>query len=116
MIITGASADVALLIGQMVKMGLPEVWTDTSHSIGRSGDQLGVDSGDLVGLYVTEGDLRKVSVEAYFKGMRHTLSHLTHRASIRWTLVTIAVSHLLTHLSKLALLAPAFNTLGCTEH
>ncbi len=42
-IITERVDDVALRIGQMVKMGLPE--------LDATGAQLGVDSGDLAGLY-----------------------------------------------------------------
>ena len=51
-IITERVDDVALLIGQMVKMGLPEVLDRHIPRHWRQrGAQLGVDSGDLAGLY-----------------------------------------------------------------
>ena len=40
-IITERVDDVALLIGQMVKMGFPEVLDGISHAIGRNGGSVG---------------------------------------------------------------------------
>ena len=40
-IITERIDDVALLIGQMVKMGLPESWPGISLTMGRNGDSVG---------------------------------------------------------------------------
>src|SRR5215475_2482618 len=69
--------DVALLIGQMVKMGLPEV---VDRPIPRHWTQRGLSWGWTAVIWlayiVTEGDHRKVPEETYLKGMRHTLSHL----------------------------------------
>jgi len=49
---------------------------------------------------VTEGDHRKVSVETYLKGMRHTLRHLTAQNLDPLDFSDDRLSHLLTHLSK----------------
>src|SRR5438309_11467821 len=93
-IITERVDDVALLIGQMVKMGLPEV---LDRHIPRHWTQRGLSWGWTAVIWlayiVTEGDHRKVSVETYLKGMHHTLSCLTEigRASCRES-VKISVS------------------------
>jgi len=77
-IITERVDDVALLIGQMVKMGLPEV---LDKHIPRHWRQRGLSWGWTAVIWLayilTEGDHRKVSVETYLKGMPHTLHHLT---------------------------------------
>src|SRR5262245_59131496 len=77
-IITERVDDVALLIGQMVKMGLPEV---LDRHIPRHWRQRGLSWGWTAVVWLayilTEGDHRKVSVETYLKGMQHTLHHLT---------------------------------------
>ena len=49
---------------------------------------------------LTEGDHRKVSVEAYIKGMHHTLSHLTTQVITPLDFSDDRLGHLLTHLSK----------------
>src|SRR5215510_3392775 len=100
-IITERVDDVALLIGQMVKMGLPEVldrhiphhWTQRGLSWGWTA---------VMGLasIVTEGDHRNVSVETYRKGMHHTLSRLTAQVIVPLDLSDDRLSHLLHHLSK----------------
>jgi hypothetical protein len=77
-IITERVDDVALLIGQMVKMGLPEV---LDRHIPRHWTQRGISWGWTAVIWlasiVTEGDHRKVSMETYLQGMHHILSHLT---------------------------------------
>src|SRR5438309_11795184 len=77
-IITERVDDVALLIGQMVKMGLREV---LDQHIPRHGTQRGLSWGWTAVIWlayiVTEGDHRKVSVETYLKGMHHAPGHLT---------------------------------------
>src|SRR5262245_41828305 len=102
-IITERVDDVALLIGQMVKMGLPEV---LDRHIPRHWTQRGLSWGWTAVIWlayiVTEGDHRKVSVETYLKGMRHTLSHLTAQNLDPLDCSDDRLSHLLTHLSKLA--------------
>src|SRR2546428_12552035 len=93
--------DVALLIGQMVTMGLPEV---LDRHIPRHWTQRGISWGWTAVIWlasiVTEGDHRKVSVETYLKGMQHTLSHLTAQVIEPLDLSDDRLSHLLTHLSK----------------
>src|SRR5206468_12666282 len=77
-IITERVDDVALLIGQMVTMGLPEV---LDRHIPRPGTQRGRSWGWTAVLWLasilTEGDHWNVAVETYLTGMHHTLSHLT---------------------------------------
>jgi transposase len=102
-IITERVDDVALLIGQMVKMGLPEVldrhiprhWTQRGRSWGWT-------AVIWLAYILTEGDHRKVSVETYLKGMHHTLSRLTAHVIEPLDFSDDRLSHLLTHLSKKA--------------
>src|SRR6266700_1249697 len=99
--ITERVDDVAFLIGQMVKMGLPEV---LDHHIPRHWTQRGISWGWTAVMWlasiVTEGDHRKVSMETYLKGMHHTLSRLTAQAIEPLDLSDDRLSHLLQHLSK----------------
>jgi transposase len=99
--ITERGDDVALRIGQLVKMGLPEV---LDRHIPRHWTQRGLSWGWTAVIWlasiVTEGDHRKVSVETSLKGMRHTLSHLTAQASEPLDFRDDRLSHLLTHLSQ----------------
>jgi transposase len=92
---------VALLIGQMVKMGLPEV---LDRHIPRHWTQRGLSWGWTAVIWlasiVTEGDHRKVSVETYLKGMHPTLSHLTAQVIESLDLSDDRLSHLLQHLRK----------------
>ena len=100
-IITERVDDVALLIGQMVKMGLPEV---LDRHIPRHWTQRGLSWGWTAVIWlayiVTEGDHRKVSVETYLKGMHHTLSRLTAQVIVPLDFSDDRLSHLLKHLSK----------------
>ncbi len=100
-IITERVDDVAFLIGQMVKMGLPEV---LDRHIPRHWTQRGISWGWTAVIWlayiVTEGDHRKVSVETYLKGMKHTLSHLTAQVIEPLDFSDDRLSHLLKHLSK----------------
>src|SRR3989442_12302179 len=100
-IITERVDDVALLIGQMVKMGLPEV---LDRHIPRHWTQRGLSWGWTAVMWlayiVTEGDHRKVSVETYLKGMHHTLSRLTAQVIVPLDLSDDRLSHLLKHVSK----------------
>jgi transposase len=99
--ITERVDDVALLIGQMVKMGLPEV---LDRHIPRHWTQRGLSWGWTAVIWlayiVTEGDHRKVSMETYIKGMHHTLSHLTAQSIEPLDFSDDRLSHLLKHLSK----------------
>ena len=100
-IITERVDDVALLIGQMVKMGLPEV---LDRPIPRHWTQRGISWGWTAVMWLasilTEGDHRNVSVATYLKGMHHTLSHLTAQVIEPLDLSDDRLSHLLAHVSK----------------
>ena len=77
-IITERVDDVALLIGQMVHMGLPEVLErHIPHHWTQRGLSWGWTAVIWLAYILTEGDHRKVSMETYLKGMHHTLSRLT---------------------------------------
>jgi transposase len=100
-IITERVDDVALLIGQMVKMGFVEV---LDRHIPRHWQQRQVSWGWTAVIWLayilTEGDHRKVSVEAYIKGMHHTLSQLSGQSIEPLDFSDDRLGHLLTHLSK----------------
>src|SRR5882724_9816652 len=100
-ILTERVDDVALLIGQMVTMGLPEV---LDRPIPRHWTQRGSSWGWTAVMWLasilTEGDHRQVSVEAYIKGIHHTLSHLTGQSIEPLDVSDDRLGHLLTHLSK----------------
>src|SRR5215471_20862775 len=102
-IITERVDDVALLIGQMVTMGLPEV---LDRHIPRHWTQRGLSGGWTAVIWLayilTEGDHRKVSVETSLKGMQHTLSPLTAQVIEPLDFSDDRLSHLLKHLSKKA--------------
>jgi transposase len=93
--------DVALLIGQMVKMGLPEI---LDRHIPRHWKQRRLSWGWTAVMWLayilTEGDHRKVSVETYIAGMQHTLSQLTAQAIEPLDFSDDRLSHLLKHLRK----------------
>jgi transposase len=100
-IITERVDDVALLIGQMVKMGFVEV---LDRHLPRHWQQRRISWGWTAVIWLayilTEGDHRKVSVEAYIKGMHHTLSPLTGQIIEPLDFSDDRLGHLLTHLSK----------------
>src|SRR6266478_728395 len=100
-IITERIDDVALLIGQMVKMGFVEI---LDRQIPRHHQQRGLSWGWTAVIWLayilTEGDHRKVSMETYLKGMHHTLSRLTAQAIEPLDFSDDRLSHLLQHLSK----------------
>jgi transposase len=99
--ITERVDDVALLIGQMVKMGLPAV---LDRHIPRHWTQRGIRWGWTALIWLayssTEGDPRKVSVATYLKGMHHTLSHLTAQVIEPLDFSDDRLRHLLQHLRK----------------
>src|SRR5712691_9612756 len=102
-IITERVDDVALLIGQMVKMGLPEVLDQhIPHHWRQRGLSWGWTAVIWLAYIVTEGDHRKVSVETYLKSMHHTLSALTAQIIEPLDFSDDRLSHLLQHLSKAA--------------
>src|SRR3989441_11619585 len=77
-IITERVDDVALLIGQMITMGLPEA---LDRHIPRHWKQRGLRWGWTAVIWlahsVTAGDHRKLAVGVDIKGMQHSLSRLT---------------------------------------
>src|SRR5467141_3912618 len=100
-IITERVDDVALLIGQMVTMGLPEI---LDRHIPRHWTQRGISWWWTAVIWLasilTEGDHRKVTVETYIKGLHHTLSRLTAQVIEPLDFSDDRLSHLLHHLSK----------------
>ena len=73
-IITERVDDVALLIGQMITMGLPEVLDrHIPHHWKQRGLSWGWTAVMWLAYILTEGDHRKVSVEAYIEGVSHVL-------------------------------------------
>ena len=100
-IITERVDAVALLIGQMVKMGLVEV---LDRHLPRHWKQRGLSWGWTAVIWLahilTEGDHRKVAVEVYIKGRQHTLSRLTAQVIQPLDFSDDRLSHLLTHVSK----------------
>ena len=93
--------DVALLIGHMVKMGFVEVldrpiprhWPQRERSWGWT-------AVIWLASILTEGDHRKVSVEAYIPGMHHTLSPLNGQVVTPVDFSDDRLGHLLKHLSR----------------
>src|SRR5437762_11844808 len=98
--ITERVDDVALLIGQMVTMGLPEV---LDRHIPRHGTQRGLSWGWTAVIWlayiVTDGDHRNVSMETSLQGMHHTLSHWTAQIVDPLECCEDRLSHLLQHWS-----------------
>jgi hypothetical protein len=92
---------VALLLGQMGTLGLPEVLDRPSP---RHWPQRRLSGGGTAVIWlasiVTEGAHRKVSVETSLKGLHHTLSRLTAQGIAPLDVSDDRLSHLLTHLSK----------------
>jgi transposase len=100
-IITERVDDVALLIAQMIRMGLPKV---LDKHIYQRGCQRELSWGwtATIGLayILTGGDHRKVSVEQYISGMPNTLSRVTGQAIEVLDFDDGRLSHLLRHLGK----------------
>jgi transposase len=92
---------VALLIGQMVQRGLPEVW---DRHIPRHGTQRKISWGWTAVIWlaysVTEGDHRQVSMATYLKGMQPTLRRLTAQVSEPLDVSDDRLRHLRKHLRK----------------
>jgi len=101
MIITERVDDVALLIGQMVKMGFVEV---LDRHIPRHWKQRGLSWGWTAVIWLasilTEGDHRQVSVEADIKGMQHTLGQLSGQDIEPLDCSDDRLAQLLKHLSQ----------------
>ena len=99
-IITERVDDVALLIGQMVKMGFVEV---LDRPLPRPWQQRGISWGWTAVSWwasiLTEGDHRQVSVEAYIKGRQTTLSRLSPQVIAPLDFSDARLGHRLTPLS-----------------
>lgn len=100
-IITERVDDVALLIGQMNRMGLPEV---LDKHIPRHWRQRGLSWGWTATIWLayilTEGDHRKLSMEAYVRRMTNTLSELSGQNIEPLDFSDDRLAHLLRHLSN----------------
>ena len=100
-IITERVDDVALLIGQMVNMGFVEV---LDRHIPRHWKQRGLSWGWTAVIWLadilTEGDPRKVSVEASITGMKTTLSRLSTQVIDPLDFRADRLGHLLTYVSQ----------------
>src|SRR5215207_5189199 len=89
--------DVALLIAQMVKMGLPEVLDrHIPHHWKQRGLSWGWTGVIWLAYILTQGDHRKGSVGTYIAGMQHTLSQLTAQAIEPLDFRDDRLSHVLT--------------------
>ena len=77
-VITERVDDVALLLGQMMQMGLPAI---LDQHLPKHWKQEGLSWGWTAVIWLayilSEGDHRKVAVETYVAGMKHTLSQVT---------------------------------------
>lgn len=100
-IITERVDDVALLLGQMIRMGMVEV---LDHHLPRHWKQRGLSWGWTAVIWLayilTEGDHRKVSMETYVKGMLQTLRAVSGQAIEALDFSDDRLAHLLKHLSK----------------
>ena len=100
-LITERVDDGALLSGQMVKMGLPEV---LDRPIPQHWKQRGLRWGGTAVIWLadilTEGDHRKVSGATYSQHMHHTRSQRTAQAIEPLDGRDARLAHLLTHLRK----------------
>jgi len=100
-IITERVDDVALLIGQMIRMGYPDILDKHIPKRGKQRDlSWGWTATVWLAYILSEGDHRKVSVAEYIAGMRNTLSGLTGQTIEVLDFDDDRLSHLLKHLSK----------------
>jgi len=100
-IITERVDDVVLLIGQMIRMGLPEV---LDRHIPRRGNSRELSWGWTATIWLayllTEGDHRKVSMAQYVRGMMQTLGAAADQPVEALDFDDDRLSHLLGHLGK----------------
>lgn len=100
-IVTERIDDIILLIGQMIKMGLPEI---VDKYIPRRGPQRNLSWGWTATIWLayilTEGDHRKVSVADYIKAMQNSLMLVTGQAIEVLDFDDDRLTHLLRHLSQ----------------
>jgi len=100
-IITERVDDIPLLIGMMIKMGLPEILDKTLPSHWK---QRSLSWGWTITIWLSyilsTGDHRKVSMETYVCEMKNTLTRLTGQEVEPLDFSDDRLSHVLTHLSK----------------
>jgi transposase len=102
-IITERVDDVALLLGQMLRMGLVEVLDEHLPRHGRQRAlSWGWTAAIWLGYILSEGDHRKVSMEHYIAGMQQTLSTLSGQVIEPLDFSDDRLGHLLKHLSQRA--------------
>jgi transposase len=100
-VITERVDDVALLLGQMMQMDLPAI-LDTH--LPRHWNQEGLSWGWTAVIWLayilSEGDHRKVAMEAYVAGMKQTLSQVTGQSLRVLDFSDDRLAHVLKHLSQ----------------
>jgi transposase len=100
-VITERVDDVALLLAQMMHMGLPEV---LDQHLPRHWKQEGLSWGWTAVIWLayilSEGDHRKVAMETYVCGMKQTLGRITAQPIRVLDFSDDRLAHLLNHLSK----------------
>lgn len=103
-VITERVDDVALLLAQMMKMGLPELLDRHLPKLPQPWQQEGLSWGWTAVIWLayilSEGDHRKVAMETYVGGMIQTLSQVTGQSIRVLDFSDDRLSHLLRHLSK----------------
>jgi transposase len=103
-IITERVDDVALLLAQMMHMGLPEILDQHLPKLPKPWQQEGLSWGWTAVIWLSyilsEGDHRKVAMETYVAGMMQTLSQVTGQLIRVLDFSDDRLSHLLKHLSK----------------
>ncbi len=99
--ITERVDDVALLLGQMMQMGLPEILdTHLPRHWNPDGLSWGWTAVIWLAYILSEGDHRKVSVETYVSGMQRTLSQVTGQNLRVLDFSDDRLAHVLKHLSQ----------------
>jgi transposase len=100
-VITERVDDVALLLAQMIHMGLPEI---LDQHLPRHWKQQGLSWGWTAVIWLayilSEGDHRKVAMETYVRGMRHTLEQITAQTLRVLDFSDDRLAHLLKSLSQ----------------
>jgi len=100
-VITERVDDVALLLAQMMNMGLPEV---LDQHLPRHWKQQGLSWGWTAVIWLayilSEGDHRKVAMETYVRGMKQTLEQITAQTIRVLDFSDDRLAHLLKSLSK----------------
>jgi len=103
-VITERVDDVALLLAQMIKMGLPEILDRHLPKLPKAWRQEGLSWGWTAVIWLayilSEGDHRKVAMETYVAGMMQTLRQVTGQVIRVLDFSDDRLSHLLRHLSK----------------